>query len=274
MGTSNRTTEKLKQIRESISTSISVSERIRILEETWEWQRIHRENVFKNEAEFLKFNHFRWAFYLWAPIPAACTLLERVGNFDDGGKFQCNLYAIEKPCIIYSFGIYSIGEEDFDVEIAKKLGCQVFGFDPTISSEVIENYGKLIPGGKAFPWALGPVSKLYGGYSWKFSNYTVKSLIDITRELKHSKVDILKIDIEKSEHAVLPFTLSDPNFQKLGVTQIAIELHFVNIFDMKEIFEALERAGYYPVMNEKNYRCDICVEYLFVHKSHLAKPYL
>ena len=52
----------------------------------------------------------------------------------------------------------------------------------------------------------------------------LRTLHNITSELGHSRIDVLKMDIESAEYSVIPDIFSDPNRPRID--QILIEVHF------------------------------------------------
>lgn len=154
------------------------------------------------------------------------------------GGFFINPQLVNKNSIIYSFGI---GKDiSFDLTCIKTHKCKVFGFDPTpksidwIKSQnlnksfVFYNYGiSQITGEMDFflPMNENGVSGSLVGTKVVNKDRSIKvpmkSFIDIANELGHTKIDVLKMDIEGSEYEVLESIISSP----IEVRQILVEFH-------------------------------------------------
>jgi FkbM family methyltransferase len=140
--------------------------------------------------------------------------------------------------IVYSFGI---GEDvTFDRDIVNRHGCIVYGFDPTpksinwISRQDLPSqftfcsYGiDINTGNKDF--YLPKKKEHVSGSVVQNNNINanarisvkMKSFKDIVSEFNHSKIDIVKMDIEGSEYEILPYLLTSD----IEIGQILIEFH-------------------------------------------------
>jgi FkbM family methyltransferase len=160
------------------------------------------------------------------------------GN-DYGGFYACP-NKIGKSSIVYSFGI---GEDiSFDRDIISNHGCSVYGFDPTPKSiNWIQNNSNSIPSN--FTFLNYGISDIDGDFEFflpKNINHVsgslitqsnvdeeqmiivkMKSLATIMRDLNHSKVDLIKMDIEGAEYKVLNNLLESCQY----IGQILIEFH-------------------------------------------------
>ncbi|HEX5150783.1 MAG TPA: FkbM family methyltransferase [Parafilimonas sp.] len=154
------------------------------------------------------------------------------------GGFYVHPNTLKKDSIVYSFGI---GEDiSFDKAIIEKHGCRVFGFDPTPKSiEWIKS--QILPGGFSFMnYGLHVKTGFVSFHLPKNKNHVsgsllshqnvndndivtvpVKKFTDITNELGHERIDLLKIDIEGSEYETLDSILASPIY----IRQILLEIH-------------------------------------------------
>jgi FkbM family methyltransferase len=139
---------------------------------------------------------------------------------------------LDRNSIVYSLGV---GEDvSWDVALIEKYGCNVYAFDPTPSSiQWIERqtlpeqfhfypYGVLDFDGTAVFNAKGK----QGNNNLSVNMFTgtalrlpVKRLATIMRELGHDHIDVLKMDIEGSEYAVIR------DIRGIPVKQILVEMH-------------------------------------------------
>ena len=163
--------------------------------------------------------------------------------------------------IVYSFGI---GEDiSFDLEVIRKHGCTVYGFDPTPKSIkwvadqnmpdqfVFKPYGIGKETGSVTFYlpenddhVSGSLTKNKNISSSKRINVPVKSFDDIISESGHERIDVLKMDIEGAEYELLPLILS----QQIDIKQILIEVHHRFYDDgnnrTKEALKLLREYGY------------------------------
>ena len=152
------------------------------------------------------------------------------------GGFYVYPHLLSSDSIVYSFGI---GEDiSFDLKCINRHHCQVFAFDPTPRSiRWIER--KKLPGSFHFyKYGLGattgpvefyaPPDKISGSIvqheaieNAEKIEVELRSLFDIAHNNGHSKIDLLKIDIEGAEYEVIEHM----GEWEIFVGQIAIEFH-------------------------------------------------
>ena len=183
--------------------------------------------------------------------------------------------------IVYSAGI---GDDiSFDIELIKNFGCSVFGFDPSPSSIAwVEKYNLPIefrfypygisdhdgealmyppenPDSTSFSWITGvelstssepenPDSTSFSLVCKKTSSdafeVPVRCLTSIMRELGHTHIDLLKLDIEGGEYAVI----EDMIQREIRPGQIIVEFHHrfpeIGLSMTKKAIRELKKAGY------------------------------
>jgi len=168
---------------------------------------------------------------------------------------------LNKDAIVYSFGI---GEDiSFDEMLIEKHNCKVYGFDPTPKSIDWVAQQKCPPNFTFIPVGIGPKTEtthfylpvnnnFVSGSSIKHSNVTetkavevqMKSFKDITHDLKHTHIAVLKMDIEGSEYAVIENILNTD----VVIDQILIEFHDRFFKDgvkkSKKAVKMLQEKGY------------------------------
>ena len=177
------------------------------------------------------------------------------------GGFYLDPTLVPEDAIVYSFGI---GEDiSFDKAIIEKHGSRVYGFDPTPKSI---NYIKNSPTPEQFyfyPFGIGektgtvtfnlPKNKdhvsgsVYGHKLVDKHNVIevqLKKFKDIVNELDHNHIDVLKMDIEGSEYAVMEDILKSG----VSINQILVETH-ERFFDDgvekgRKFFKQLHDHGY------------------------------
>ncbi|MFZ4262286.1 FkbM family methyltransferase [Sphingobacterium sp. HJSM2_6] len=177
------------------------------------------------------------------------------------GGFYVDPTLIPERAVVYSFGI---GEDiSFDLNIIKKHNCKVYGFDPTPKSinyiqktdipeqfifhpygigEKTEHVSFLLPKNKEHVSGSVYEHKLLDEEN--SIEVLLKSFKDISEELNHQHIDVLKMDIEGSEYAVMEDILNSG----ITITQILVETHerfFEDgIMKGKKFFELLHKHGY------------------------------
>lgn len=191
---------------------------------------------------------------------------------------------INNQSIIYSFGVGT--DISFDTALIDQFNCNVYGFDPTPKTiDFIANY-KQLPTEFIFePYGLynydgtiefllpeNPnhvsctVGNLRNYEHGKLNKVEVPVLKfdSIIKKLGHSKIDVLKLDIEGSEYMVLEEILN----ADIQISQICIEFHhrFKGVAKQKTI-HAIKR------LREEGFRLvgisDQVEEYTFVNSKLL-----
>jgi FkbM family methyltransferase len=153
--------------------------------------------------------------------------------------FYVSTETLDKDSIVYSFGI---GEDiSFDEELIKGYDLKVYGFDPTpkaiqfITSKKLNGFSfykfGIHDSDGLIEFYLPPDPNHVSGTISNRWNYDVdklspievpvKKFSTIAKELGHSKIEILKMDIEGSEYTVLDDILS----AGIDIRQILIEFH-------------------------------------------------
>ena len=114
-----------------------------------------------------------------------------------------------------------VGEDiTFDIELIERFGCSVFAFDPTPRAIAFVDGMSPPDNFHFFPWGLWdtettlkffePANPLHVSHSVvnleetsRYFEAACKPLSGIAHELGHKKIDLIKIDIEGAEFAVI-----------------------------------------------------------------------
>jgi FkbM family methyltransferase len=170
--------------------------------------------------------------------------------------------------VVYSVGI---GQDiSFDRAIHRAWGCRVYGFDPTPKSTRWFERQTGVDFMDVYPIGLGtytgtaifhlPESEKATSGSLNASvqstltrpiEVQLSTLKDLMKQFGHSRLDVLKIDIEGAEYEVLPSILDD----EVEIDQILIEFHdrWVEGIPSKAVHEALGAKGYVLVAHSAHY---------------------
>ncbi len=198
------------------------------------------------------------------------------------GGFYIVPSLLDKSSVIYSFGT---GRDiSFDIECIRRHGASVFAFDPTPKSiEWIGNqklpdrfhfhpYGISASGTGQADFFLPANPRAISGSLVKHKEVDaaqsvkvmMKTFDDITRELHHTHIDVLKMDIEGSEYDVTDTILASP----VTIDQILVEFHdrdFVQAEPRsKETIRKLSEKGYLVYGCSRSYE-----ELSLIHKSRI-----
>jgi len=177
------------------------------------------------------------------------------------GGYGVALEALPPGAIVYSFGL---GEDiSFDLGLLGRADCQIFGFDPTPRSIAWVN-AQGVPaafsvrelgvadydGVASFAPPKNPEHISHslldraGEGSAARVEFPVRRLVTLMSELGHTSLDLLKMDVEGAEYAVLDDLLKGP----LRPRQILLEFHHgmhgIPVSRTEQALSALERAGY------------------------------
>ncbi|XP_052788587.1 probable methyltransferase-like protein 24 [Mya arenaria] len=151
-------------------------------------------------------------------LQVLCKDVIRVGSLSAGGKEICidEQYKPKPPCLVYSFGINN--QFDFDEDINRLFGCDVFCFDPSMKTKSFRKADQIW----FYNWGLG------GENTRNELGWQIKTVDVIRKELNHTNrpIDILKIDIEGDEWYSIPQMISSGALD--DVKQISMETHFIS----------------------------------------------
>lgn len=164
--------------------------------------------------------------------------------------------------LVYSLGI---GEDvSFDLSLIRAHGVTVHAFDPT--PRCVEWIARQnLPETFHFhPWAIAdrdgtlalfpPADPDHVSHTVVPGEHTSRKAVDVparrlrsvAEELGHSRIDLLKIDIEGGEYEVLADWLEDP--RRPEVAQVVVEFHHrfsgIPLARTRRALEALRDAGY------------------------------
>ncbi|XP_025098918.1 methyltransferase-like protein 24 isoform X2 [Pomacea canaliculata] len=147
-----------------------------------------------------------------------CTKKIRLGNSGDGGWDVCDdeEYRPRPPCVVYSFGINN--DFTFDDAVLSTYGCEVHSFDPSMKGEVKRP-------DRMFFYKIGIGEKDF--VNTKGMDY--KTLTSIKAQLNHTKVNILKMDIESDEYKALP------NIMESGELDVSISYSLKSTSNRKAV---------------------------------------
>jgi FkbM family methyltransferase len=161
--------------------------------------------------------------------------------------------------IVYSFGV---GEDiSFDRALIEIFSCTIYAFDPTPNSiKYIKEQGN-IENFNFSPVGIYKKDCSVDFFLPKNPNYVsgsiyhentleekipvpMKKIQTIFKELKHIKIDLIKLDIEGAEYDVMDDILD----LGMNIPQILIELHHrfstIGIAKTKDLLQKMYRAGY------------------------------
>ena len=192
------------------------------------------------------------------------------------GNYCCSFSFVpeilsSKP-IVYSFGVGF--DVSFDLALIHEFGAEVYAFDPTpkslewVQKNVNDNNFHLYPigisfrnGSEKFYISGGLGTTMQKNQASSYITVQMKTLSTIMHELGHDYIDILKIDIEGTEFAVIPEILAS----RVKFGQLSIEVHNRFYSDgnakIKDLIAQLNNAGFYIVSVSPNYE-----ELTFVRK--------
>jgi len=177
------------------------------------------------------------------------------------GGFYVYPSLLNEKSIVYSFGV---GEDiSFDKMINDKHDCSVYAFDPTPKSINWVKNQSLFEKFHFYEYGISDKSSWVDFYLPKNQNFVsgsvvssshlnvndkisvrMKTLKDIMIELNHSHIDLLKMDIEGSEYAVIEDILNS----NILINQLQIEFHARFFSDgvrkTKQSIQKLKEHGY------------------------------
>jgi FkbM family methyltransferase len=169
--------------------------------------------------------------------------LKKLGT--DYGGWIVPVKSLTKHSVCYSAGA---GEDiSFDLLLSKKTGCTVHVFDPTPRSlKFLEKYKKntLIKVHAYGLWSKDKKMKFFEPMDSGWVSHSVvniqhtdnyfiaecKRLKTVMRELKHSRIDLLKLDISGAEHEVLHDMIRSKIYPKVLCIEFDQPTLFIKIY--------------------------------------------
>jgi FkbM family methyltransferase len=175
------------------------------------------------------------------------------------GGWTFNPTALDAHSVVYSAGI---GDDiSFDLGLIERFGVTVHAFDPTPKSLewlrsqplpanlVVHDYGIAAHDGELTFYrpenpAYMSLSVVERATPTATISLPVRELAGIMRELGHSSIDLLKIDIEGAEYAVL----QDLVARAIPIRQLLVEFHHrfpgIGNYKTQKAIDLLESNGY------------------------------
>ncbi len=201
--------------------------------------------------------------------------LERIGSQYGGWAVPKDLISSEWIC--YCGGA---GEDiTFDLGIIERFGVHVYCFDPTPRSAAhVARAAEGVSRFHFYPVGLWDRNENVRFFAPRDPNHVSHSALNlqgteeyfvapcqrissIMRELHHGRIDLLKIDIEGAEYAVLRSLLEDG----LVVKVLCVEFDQpMPVLATARMILQLKRAGYQPVHAES-------WNYTFIHESAMCR---
>ncbi len=189
---------------------------------------------------------------------------------DGGWDYDCGL--LDVGSVVYSLGI---GDYiDFDLGVIERTGCSVYAFDPTPDCRCYIESSELPDQFHFHAWAaagedgtltLYPRVKADGSLSDKMFTLQPEAasadvgislpaltIPSIAEKLGHTRIDLLKMDIEGAEYDVIDALLASP----IRPRQLLIEFHH------RFMENGLQRtADYIEALRRENYQVmSVCRE--------------
>ncbi len=174
-----------------------------------------------------------------------------------GGSWFIPSHLVKKNSVCYSLGV---GEDiSFDLDIIAQIGCKVYAFDPTPRSrKYLESLGKLPKQFNFTPvgiWTENKRLKFFAPQNKKYVSHSVVNLFStkdyfiapcftiphMMKKSKHKKIDLLKIDVEGAEFAILQSLLQT----SIRPAAICVEIDQpIRLPRILAFFEIMHDAGY------------------------------
>lgn len=169
---------------------------------------------------------------------------------------------LTESSVVYAFGVGS--NVEWDKEMVRRFGLALHAFDPTpraiswIRAQALpdglhfHDYGvaahdgtvSFFPPRRSTSYNFSPIDRDGRPNRANAVEAPVKRLGTIMAELGHTRVDVLKVDIEGGEYDVIRDFLAE----KLDIGQLLVEFHHnyrtVPFERTLETIDALKRAGY------------------------------
>ena len=236
--TATTTLQKLTP-RVGAAPTMYLTEDTEIVDFTYENQKIERG---KRASTLVAQFDANWPCMWGEAITGAMETKARWGKYMDGWKFTCGLSLITEPCVVYSLG--SSGNMAFEVGVLKaKPHCETHIFDK--DSFGLEQW---------FPTEDARARvKFHRAFIAERDDLAMnpphRSLASIMKELGHTHIDLLKMDIEGAEYGALSQSLPS-----IGQLQLEAHTKLQSASAYSKLFEHLEAHGLRLFHKEVNAR--------------------
>jgi FkbM family methyltransferase len=211
-------------------------------------------DVYPQLRKYLR-SYPQWHFH--PPRVQAVRKLSRIGS--DYGAYFVDSSLIPPDSVVYSLGV---GEDiSFDLSLIEHYGCMIHAFDPTpkvkswIGSQRLparfcfQEIGIADFDGET-DFYLPPQPDFISHslirarqYSAESIRVPVAKLSTVMKRFGHSRIDVLKMDIEGAEYAVLTDIMKD----NIEVGQILVEFHHrlssVGVHKTRAVLSSLDDYG-------------------------------
>ncbi len=181
------------------------------------------------------------------------------------GRWAIDTTRLDNSTLIASFGL---GEDvSFEDAVITRFGCRVVGFDPTPRSVRYLSQRKAIPGFAHFPYALADTDGViefsappghiadqvsasavaaYGTCSTARFKVPCRTLPSALAEAAVPRIDVLKLDVEGAEYAVLKSAAE--RGWLTSVQQVLVEFHHflpgLHADQTRESLQLLRKQGF------------------------------
>jgi FkbM family methyltransferase len=197
-----------------------------------------------------------------------CKNLEKLGTVYGGWIIPTDL--LDGNSICYCVGT---GEDiSFDIELMKRFECKIFAFDPTPRAiQFTQKATETLTSYHFFPvglWDSDTIVKFYSPSNSEHVSHSIvnlqhtengfeaecKRLSSLMRENHHSRLDLLKLDIEGAEYQVIDSILQDG----IEIKILCIEFHQIDADASSHLLrtavQKLVRSGFNLVaVDNQNY---------------------
>jgi FkbM family methyltransferase len=187
-------------------------------------------------------------------LECSCEVL---GNRD--AQFAIYPGQLEKHATIYSFGIGT--DISFDLQLIRRFGVQVHAFDPTPRSLAWLKTQEIPAGFHIHQYGVAACDGMLRFAPPKSSAHVSHTIVErdglertiwapvhrittIMKDLGHDSLDVLKMDVEGAEYAVLHDVLEN----SIPVRQLCVEFHHrwseIGVSRTRQALAALRARGY------------------------------
>ncbi|CAI2352293.1 unnamed protein product [Caenorhabditis sp. 36 PRJEB53466] len=200
-------------------------------------------DVSRKKLQALSLQNTSHLFYEALKEEAFCPVKVRVGGVGDSGKVSCDPRMARNGCTMMSLGLNDQIQYDEEIQSMTSNRCKIVGADMAKQNDTTQKKYKTMRG-QLFVGRVPDTLKLF------------RMMIDSDSK----EIEILKIDIESSEHEAL-----EPFLKNYFVCQILIEIHGYPAKQL-EMLQKISRQGFRMFNFEPNPACRVCCEYSFINE--------
>lgn len=194
-----------------------------------------------------------------------CRRQQRLSKRGDASRWLCNVDKLRrnKHPVVYSIGSVTL---EFERAVHRSFRATSFVLNPFLEGPVLQQ-AQSEPFVSFLPVGVGASGQLKG-LRKAAPEKEFSTLHAIMGRLNHTRVDVLKIDCERCEEALIPEMVNVFGRERPPAWQVILDIHQIrHVGRTSAVIFALESMGYRLFQSEPTVTCQTCYHLSFVHEQ-------